>query len=187
MSALMPLPNELTHRVRGLLGMALSTTVLVASIPGRVLALLDQTEALIARIELVTVRADQLVTRATLTTVEAERVVANAALISATAQELIDLYAPLATKAAPLMERVVDEFGPGEVHAVAELISYLPELTTRMTAIMPILATLDTVAPEIHELLDVVKDVRQAIQGVPGFKFLRKRGESRELRVPAQE
>ena len=48
------------------------------------------------------------------------------------------------------------------------------------TDIMPILATLDRVGPDVHELLDVLKDVRLAIQGVPGFRLLRRRGADRE-------
>ena len=32
----------------------------------------------------------------------------------------------------------------------------------------------------MHELLDVLKDVRLAIQGVPGFSLLRRRGADRE-------
>jgi hypothetical protein len=45
---------------------------------------------------------------------------------------------------------------------------------------MPILATLDRVGPDVHELLDVLKDVRLAIQGIPGFARLRRRGEEKE-------
>lgn len=45
--------------------------------------------------------------------------------------------------------------------------------------IMPILATLDRVGPDVHELLDVLKDVRLAIQGVPGFRMPRRRGADR--------
>ncbi len=48
-----------------------------------------------------------------------------------------------------------------------------------MAAVLPILGTLDSVSPEIHELLGVVKDLRQAIVGVPGFHFFRKRGEAK--------
>lgn len=36
---------------------------------------------------------------------------------------------------------------------------------------MPILATLDRVGPDIHDLLDVTRDLRQAILGLPGFAF----------------
>ncbi len=38
---------------------------------------------------------------------------------------------------------------------------------------------MDTVAPEIHQLLEVTKDVRKAVIGIPGFKFFRNRGEEK--------
>ena len=42
---------------------------------------------------------------------------------------------------------------------------------------MPLLATLDRVGPDVHELLNQLREVRQAIQGIPGFRLFRKRGE----------
>ena len=35
--------------------------------------------------------------------------------------------------------------------------------------------TLDRVGPDVHQLLEVLQDVRLAIQGVPGFRMLRRR------------
>jgi hypothetical protein len=110
----------------------------------------------------------------------AATVVSTADHASASAQTLIGLYEPLATKAAPLAQRFVDDLTEEEIHAAIGLVNHLPELTLRMEGLLPILATLDTVSPEIHQLLEEVQGVRQAIQGVPGFKFFRKRGEAQE-------
>ena len=110
----------------------------------------------------------------------AQDVVASAGRTSDSAGELLDTYAPMATRAAPLAGQFIDELSAEEVHAAVVLLDQLPELADRMTALMPILGTLETVAPEIHELLGVAKDVRQAIVGVPGFDFLRRRGEDKE-------
>jgi hypothetical protein len=41
---------------------------------------------------------------------------------------------------------------------------------------MPILGTLDRVGPDINELLLVVKDLRKAVDGLPGMSMLRRRG-----------
>jgi len=41
---------------------------------------------------------------------------------------------------------------------------------------MPMLATLDRVGPDMHELLNVVKDLRHAIDGIPGLGYFRRRG-----------
>ncbi|AXY54386.1 ribulose 1,5-bisphosphate carboxylase large subunit [Rhodococcus ruber] len=178
------------------------------SVPGRVVNLLETTEALLGRIDGVVTdareivaRIDDVVTEARATvgrvgevvdsssavvgeaaTVarRAQDVVASAGRTSDSAGELLDTYAPMATRAAPLAGQFIDELSAEEVHAAVVLLDQLPELADRMTALMPILGTLETVAPEIHELLGVAKDVRQAIVGVPGFDFLRRRGEDKE-------
>lgn len=178
------------------------------SVPGRVVNLLETTEALVGRIDGVVTdareivaRIDDVVTEARATvgrvgevvdsssavvgeaaTVarRAQDVVASAGRTSDSAGELLDTYAPMATRAAPLAGQFIDELSAEEVHAAVVLLDQLPELADRMTALMPILGTLETVAPEIHELLGVAKDGRQAIVGVPGFDFLRRRGEDKE-------
>ncbi|EME67086.1 MULTISPECIES: hypothetical protein [Rhodococcus] len=178
------------------------------SVPGRVVNLLETTEALVGRIDGVVTEAREIVARiddvvtdarATVGRVgevvdsssavvgeaatvahRAQDVVASAGRTSDSAGELLDTYAPMATRAAPLAGQFIDELSAEEVHAAVVLLDQLPELADRMTALMPILGTLETVAPEIHELLGVAKDVRQAIVGVPGFNFLRRRGEDKE-------
>jgi len=45
--------------------------------------------------------------------------------------------------------------------------------------VLPILATLERVGPDVTELLNVTMDVRRAIVGIPGFKFFRRRGAER--------
>lgn len=57
----------------------------------------------------------------------------------------------------------------------------LPKLTEHVVSdVMPLLATLDEVGPDVHELLNQLREVRQAIQGIPGFRLLRRRGEEIE-------
>ncbi|UGQ41869.1 ribulose 1,5-bisphosphate carboxylase large subunit [Rhodococcus aetherivorans] len=178
------------------------------SVPGRVTSLFEATEALVARVDdvvtdarAIVTRIDEVVTdaRAAVGRVDevidssstvvgdaaavahrAQDVVSSAGRTSDAAGELLDTYAPMATRAAPLAGQFIEELSAEEVHAAVVLLDQLPELADRMTALMPILGTLESVAPEIHELLGVAKDVRQAIVGVPGFNFLRRRGEDKE-------
>jgi hypothetical protein len=61
------------------------------------------------------------------------------------------------------------------------MVDQLPALTNQLeTSIMPILVTLDRVGPDVHELLDELRGVRMAINGIPGFTFFRRRGEERD-------
>jgi hypothetical protein len=45
--------------------------------------------------------------------------------------------------------------------------------------VLPILSTLDRVGPDIHDLLEVTRDLKLAIAGIPGLGMLRRRGEDR--------
>jgi hypothetical protein len=93
------------------------------------------------------------------------------------ARALLDTVTPVAERGVPLLRHVVDEFSAAEVQALVRLVDQLPRFTEHMEDdIMPILATLDRVGPDVHELLDVLKDLRLAIQGMPGFRLLARRG-----------
>ena len=108
-------------------------------------------------------------------------VVTTAGHTARTADELIGIYEPIAKQAQPLAKRFVDELSPQEIEAAIKLVDELPGLTEHLTSdILPILATLDRVGPEVHQLLEVTSDVRQAILGIPGFGFMRRRGEKKE-------
>jgi hypothetical protein len=142
------------------------TAASAASVPGRVLDLLTAAEAVVAK-------ADELVRRT-------ERVVADAEGAVADARRVTEVAEAQVVAARPLLE-FVKEFSAHEVQAAIALVDELPRLATHLTEdVMPLLGTLDRVGPDIHELLDVVKDVRQAILGIPGFDYLRRRGEDKE-------
>ncbi len=148
-------------------------------LPGRVETLLDEVTTLMARIDEVVTAAQLVVIEAAITTRSAEGVVDTASKTSARALELVELFEPMAQQAAPFAQKFVDHLSEQEVDATIAMVDQLPEIVEHMKGVLPILATLDTVSPEIHELLGVTKDVRRAVIGIPGFKFLRKRGEEK--------
>jgi len=193
MPSLLVNPLRLLPTVQRAARWSLETATFVAGLPARVSALLDDAEGLVRQVSVVVdgaaravAAADAVISacaeiadRTAVVASETEVVVGSAAHSAAVADELLKLYRPLALDAAPLASRFVNEISEDEVHAAIKLFDQLPELADRMTALMPILTTLDTVSPEVHELLEVVKDVRQAIIGVPGFAFFRRRGEDK--------
>jgi hypothetical protein len=104
---------------------------------------------------------------------DATAAVAHAKQVTAEAEQQV-----AATR--PILE-FLREFSAHEIDAAVRLVDELPRLAAHLTDdIMPILATLDRVGPDIHELLAVAQDVRQAILGIPGFEYLRKRGEEKD-------
>ncbi|MEU4806004.1 hypothetical protein [Actinosynnema sp. NPDC023587] len=173
---------------RAILGLARTTAETALSVPGRVIGLLVAVEdvvrradALVGRTERVLDKTEHLVDRAGAVTAVAEAVTDDAGRTARTSRELMDTYAPLAHRAHPLAQRFVEELSPHEVDAAIELVDQLPVLTKHLIDdVLPIMSTLDKVGPDIHQLLEVTNDVRQAILGIPGFAFLRKRGEEKE-------
>lgn len=109
---------------------------------------------------------------------DAARIIAEAARATHAAMALLDTWRPIAEQAAPLAGRFVQEFSEEELQAAIRAVDQLPALTAHLqNDVMPLLATLDRTGPDVHELLDVAKDVREAIAGIPGFTFFRRRGE----------
>jgi methyl-accepting chemotaxis protein len=194
---------------RQALGAAIETTATVAAVPGRVLNLIGEVEQLVRKVNgtvdeigAIIAKADALVDRTGNVVADAEKAVDEVRAITAnagdvaeraaqvvttagqtahTANELIGLYEPIAKQAQPLAKRFVEELSPHEIEAAIKLVDELPVLTEHLiNDILPILATLDRVGPEVHQLLEVTNDVRQAILGIPGFGFMRRRGEKKE-------
>lgn len=203
----LPGPNDVLDSIRAVTGWSAEATEVLAELPGRLSTLFGDIDTLLRRINEVAAGAEVLVSRIDLVAAAAEQTVAavtavtdrattvvgqvntvagNASTlvtdingISGTANDLVALYQPLATRAAPLAQRFVDELSEHEITAAVRMVDQLPALAEHLeTDIMPILATLDRVGPDIHELLTVVKDLRNALDGIPGLGFLRRRGEN---------
>jgi hypothetical protein len=120
---------------------------------------------------------------------EAATVVAGTGRIAATGQELLSAYEPTLRTAAPMAGRFVEQVSQEEIDAAIRLINQLPRLTRHLTDdVLPILAVLDRVGPDdIHDLLDVTRDLRLAVAGIPGLNRLRRRGEDRLAEQDADE
>ena len=139
-------------------------------------AVTAQATAVVSRATLVTDGADLVVSGAGRITETASAVVGQAAEASQGAAELLRIFQPLAARAAPLANTFVHELSEQEVAAAVRMVDQLPRLAEHLeNDVMPILATLDRVGPDMHELLNVVKDLRRAIDGIPGLSYLRRR------------
>jgi hypothetical protein len=122
--------------------------------------------------------AGSVVTEAQRVASRATTTMARAELISTTADELLTAYETTLRKGAPMASRFVAQLSPEEVDAAIRLVDELPKLTEHVTSdVLPILATLDRVGPDIHELLEVTRDLRLAVAGIPGLKRLARRGD----------
>ncbi|WP_432968932.1 hypothetical protein [Dactylosporangium sp. CA-233914] len=169
-------------------GTALGAAAAVVALPGRMVRLVDGAELLLVRATATLDAADKAIGEARAVTTSAAGLVEEAARTSAAAATVVGQAARTSTTAEglltayePPLRQFVDELSAEEVDAAIRLIDELPRLAHHLnTDIMPILATLDRVGPDIHELLNVTRDLRQAIVGLPGFAMLRRRGAAGE-------
>ncbi|MER7456288.1 hypothetical protein [Micromonospora sp. NPDC126480] len=198
----LPRPSSVVGLTRSALGSATS----FAAIPARAFAVLDGVEALLTRINGVVDRVEETLERtdrvlsdaetavtevavistaaataiekATEVTAAATAVVGEAAKATAKAAELLAAYEPALRRGAPMANHFVEQLSHEEVNAAIRLVDELPKLRQHLTSdVLPILATLDRVGPDLHDLLDVTRDLKLAVAGIPGLNMLRRRGE----------
>ncbi len=181
---------------------------LLGAVP-RVLALLDQAEALVARASVVVDRVEVVVDAATAevarvggvvdaasaevarvggvvdaATAEVARVgvvVDGAGVQVGRAAVLIDLLEPSLTTLEPTLRTLADSTHPEEVAALVTLIDHLPAVTLQVERdILPIMASLGSVAPDLHELLDVSRELNEILGKIPGVGRLKRRVEEED-------
>jgi uncharacterized protein YoxC len=187
-------PSDVAGGIRAVLGWTDEAVELVGELPGRVDRLLTEAEALLGlmrqlaeRVERVAESAEQVVSTATSVTTAAETVIAQstaavsnadvaisqAARAAAEATGVLALYQPIAEKAAPMARQFVEEFSAEELHAAIRMVDAIPRLTSHVEAdVLPLLATLDHVGPDLRELISLVTDVRNALASMPGLRLL---------------
>jgi hypothetical protein len=146
---------------------------LLGAVP-RALSLLDRAEVLLDS-------ASAAVGRVQEVTEEAAGVVTVAEIQVARVTDLVDALAPSLVTLQPTLERLADTTHPDEVAALVRLVDTLPELTRRVEAdVLPVLATLGSVAPDVHDLLTVARELNDMLAKVPGIGRIKRRIDEEE-------
>lgn len=103
----------------------------------------------------------------------------QARIVSTRVAELLGAADEVARKLTPLAGRVADTVSSEDFEAVLEVVDNLPENVRAVERdVLPVVRSLDTVAPEVHQILEVAQDCLEALNGIPGFQRLRRRGGS---------
>ena len=130
---------------------------------------IDSAHDMIGRIGGTIDRADALIVRTAGTVGSAEPTLARA-------DKLIDDFAPSLERLRPALEFVAETTEKGEVQALVSLIDHVPHLVERLdTEIVPMLGTLQTVAPDIHDMLDLIAQLNEMLAKVPGLGRVKSR------------
>lgn len=139
-------------------------------------ALLERTNLLIIRIESTREAADVVVSRTDAVVTRAERVVAKSDPLTTRLGRLLDSTEPSLVKLQPTLDRLAETTDPREVDALVALVDRLPVLAEKMeTDVIPIMDSLSTVSPDLHDLLAVSRELNEMLANLPGLGRIKKR------------
>lgn len=172
--------DQLVERAGGVIG---QTEQVLTGTAG----LVRQAEQLLAGTDQLLAGAGQVSKRAEVLIGETSQVLADTRAITGQAGELLGGFEPTLNQLSPVLDRLAATTSPAEVDAVILLIDVLPELVERMRKeVLPILATMTNVAPDIRELLDTTKEFTALLGSLPGLGRLKRRVEEHEQEHDAQ-
>ena len=167
---LVPTPRDVIGVVgRGgdALELLLAAVPRVTTLLGDVERLVAEVAALVERIEGTRAAVDGLVVRVDGTV--------------GRATTLVDTLEPSLTTLQPTLERLADTTDVREVDALVTLIDHLPRLVSQLeNDVLPVLTTLGSVAPDLHDLLDTSRELNGMLAKMPGFGRVRRRVEDRQ-------
>lgn len=159
----------------------------MVSLIGEAEAVLGRVGLVVDRIEATIARADILIGDVAETDRAAQKVVASVEVTSSRAGAILDLYEESLRTLAPSARTFAETLDPDEVQAVVHLVDRLPVLLKHLDEdILPVLATLDRVAPDLHQLLEIAQDMQVALGGLPGMGWIKKRAEKEEAEAEEQ-
>ncbi|WP_153505652.1 hypothetical protein [Cumulibacter manganitolerans] len=105
----------------------------------------------------------------------------GAASLTARTSALLDGLEPSLGRLRPTLDALAGSTSPDEVQAMVHLIDTTPALMEALrTDILPMLATLDTVGPDIRDLLMVSKELNEMLGSLPGMGRIKKRVEEEQ-------
>src|SRR5829696_2930749 len=164
---------------------------LLAAVP-RLLGLLDAAEVVLARASATVdriaivgedaateiVRVGAVVDAAALEVHRVATVLDVAGVELARATVLVDAVEPPLTALLPTLRTLADTTHPDEVAALVRLVDHLPALTEQVERdVLPVLTTLGSVAPDLHDLLNVSRELNEVLGKIPGIGRLKRRVE----------
>ncbi len=155
---------------------------LLGAVP-RLVSLLDDAEALVRRagglvdgIDATRSAADEVVERTDGTVRRADELLASATRHNERLAALLDRLEPPLTLLQPTLDRLAETTDAREVDAMVELVDHLPALAHKMDVdIVPVLDSLSSVAPDLHDLLDVSRELNQMLGQIPGLSRMKAR------------
>lgn len=181
-----PGPRDVVHLLeRGseAVGLLLAAAPRINALLDEAAPLLTKADALIQRMDETRAAVDDVVRRTEQVIAEAEGLVTRAGPLTERLARLLDSMEPSLVALQPTLERLAATTDPTEVDALVTLVDHLPGLALRMeTDIVPVLETLSSVSPDLHDLLEVSRELNGMMASFPGLGRIRKRIDEDQIR-----
>jgi ABC-type transporter Mla subunit MlaD len=147
----------------------------------------QRADQLVAGVDRTRQNADEVVSQVQAVITRTEPILVTAEQLTGQGTELLAKFEPSLDKLAPLAAQLAETTSPAEVTALIGLIDHLPTLVKALeTDVLPVLATLGTVAPDVRDLLDTMREFNEIIGSLPGLGRIKKRVEERQEQQDAQ-
>jgi len=161
----------------------------------RALVLVAQAEALVTRssglvgdIEMTRASAQAVVDRTDAVVDRADTLLASLVPLNERLVELLDTIEPPLTQLQPALKRLAETTTPREVDALVHLVDQLPALADNVVSvIVPILDSMGSVAPDLHDLLDVSRELNEMLSQIPGISRMKRRIDKEQAEDAAEE
>ena len=149
----------------------------------RLVSLVDDAETLVRRadglvdhIDATSTAADGVVGRADAALTRADELLTSLVPLNERLAALLDRLEPPLTRLQPTLDRLAETTDTREVDALVELVDHLPALAHKMDVdIIPVLDSLSSVAPDVHDLLDVSRELNEMLGQIPGLGRMKAR------------
>lgn len=148
---------------------------------GQLLGLVPRLVGIVTEVERLLARVDEAVGAIERIEGRASGAVSDVEAIVARVDPLLARFEPLLDQLEPMVSRIAATTDPGEVEAVVKLVNHLPELVEKIDAdIFPMLDTLNSVAPDLRDLLITSKELNEIIASIPGLGRRRRHAEQEQ-------
>jgi hypothetical protein len=173
--------DAVVERAEALLGRADGVVDRGEAMLGRADALVDRGETLLGRTDGLVDRGEVLLRRADALVDLGEPLVVDTDVLVRRLAVLLDLVERPLTTLQPTLQTLADTTHPEEVAALVSLVDQLPDLAMRVERdVLPVMATLGTVAPDLHDLLDVSRELNEMLGKLPGLGRIKRRVEEEQ-------
>ncbi|MDO5697517.1 MAG: hypothetical protein Q4G51_06040 [Dermatophilus congolensis] len=148
---------------------------------GRASTLMDDAERLVMRANAALASAERQLAECERQLIRSGAMLDEADAMIAPLRPVVEAATPAFARAIPIVTTVVNSIEPDEVDAVVRTVNHLPALVdTVETQVIPNLAKLEQVGPDVHEILENVSDLSTALMGMPGMGWMQKRGAEKQ-------